>query len=267
MPVRYDFTGSVALVTGGGKGMGRATAIAFASAGAKVVVAEIDEAAGKETVAVIERAGGDAIFVAADVADSASVKAMVARTVEHYGKLDIAFNNAAIVCLPIKIDQIDEADWDRVIAVDQRSVFLCLKYEITQMLKQGTGGAIVSTASTNAIDPTPYLAPYNAAKAAVLSLSRTAALEYATQGIRVNALVPGSIMTPMLANAFAEGPPNMEAHMRNYSAMKRIGDPEEIAQVVLFLCSDAASYVHGIDMVVDGGHLAGTSEIHADAAQ
>jgi len=257
MSVRYDFAGSVALVTGGSAGMGRATAIAFAAAGAKVVIADVNEDAGAEAVHAIAAGGGDAIFVSADVSNSGSVQMIVARTVEHFGRLDIAFNNAGITCPPARIHEIEEDAWDRVIAVNQRSVFLCMKYEIRQMLAQG-GGVIVNTSSTGPFDPVPYMAPYTAAKSAVVALSRTAAIEYARHGIRVNALVPGTIMTPMMADSFVNGAPGMRELMENYSPMFRMGEPEEIADAVLWLCSSGSTYVNGTSFVVDGGHLAGT---------
>ncbi|RYE58997.1 MAG: glucose 1-dehydrogenase [Rhizobiaceae bacterium] len=264
MPVKYDYSGSVVLATGAGSGMGRATALAFARAGAKVVVVDWNEADGQETAESIGAMGGEALFLKADVSDSEAVQDFVAQTVSRFGKLDIAFNNAAIFCDPKKIHETDDEAWHRVVAVDQTSVFLCLKHQVRQMLKQGTGGVIVNTASTNALDPSPLAAPYNAAKAAVIALGRTAALEYAEDGIRVNTLVPGSIMTKMMADAFKVGPPSLEKNLRNYSAMRRIGDPDEIAMPVLWLCSDAATYVTGTEMIVDGGHMAGTLQIHTD---
>jgi NAD(P)-dependent dehydrogenase (short-subunit alcohol dehydrogenase family) len=257
MRVSYDFTESVVLVTGGGMGIGRATAVAFATAGAKVVIADLDSEAAAETICAIKAKGGDAIFVHTDVSDSRSVQGVVARTVESFGRLDIAFNNAGITCPPARIHEIDEDAWEHVIAVDQRSVFLCMKYEIRQILTQG-GGVIVNTASTAPFDPVPYMAPYTAAKSAVVALSRTAAVEYAHDGIRVNALVPGTIMTPMMADSFESGPPGMRQLMENYSPMRRMGEPEEIASAILWLCSDASSYITGTSFVVDGGHLSGT---------
>jgi glucose 1-dehydrogenase len=265
MRVQYDYAGSVVLITGGGSGMGRATALAFSQAGAKVVVVDWNETDGQDVAASITAMGGEALFLKADVSDSESVQNMVTQTVSHFGKLDIAFNNAAIFCKPQKIHEIDDATWHRMIGVDQTSVFLCLKYELQQMLKQGTGGVIVNTASTNALDPSPYAAPYNAAKSAVIALGRTAAIEYAADGIRVNTLVPGTVMTSMMIASFQDGPPNVEENLKSYSPMRRMADPAEIALPVLWLCSDAASYVTGTQIVVDGGHLAGSLQIHTDA--
>jgi NAD(P)-dependent dehydrogenase (short-subunit alcohol dehydrogenase family) len=257
MKVRYDFTGSVALVTGGATGMGRATAVAFAAAGAAVMIADLNEVAGAEVIGTITAGGGTAKFARTDVSDSASVQNAVARTVDGFGRLDIAFNNAGITCPPAMIHEIEEDAWEHVIAVNQRSVFLCMKYEIRQMLAQG-GGVIVNTASTGPFDPVPYMAPYTAAKSAVVALSRTAAVEYAHRGIRVNALVPGTVMTPMMAQSFETGAPGMRQLMENYSPMRRMGEPEEVADAVLWLSSTASSYVTGTSFVIDGGHLAGT---------
>jgi NAD(P)-dependent dehydrogenase (short-subunit alcohol dehydrogenase family) len=244
----------VALITGGGSGIGRATALAFAREGAKVVVADIVVEGGEETVRQIKAAGGEAIFVKTDVAKGAEVVALIKKTVETYGRLDCAFNNAGIEGTIALTAESSEDNWDRVIAVNLKGVWLCLKHEIPQMLKQG-GGAIVNTASVAGLVGGAGASAYVASKHGVNGLTKTAALEYAKHGIRVNAVCPGVIRTPMLERAFASNLQLMEA-MAAMEPIGRMAAPEEVAEAVVWLCSDAASFVTGLPMAVDGGWVA-----------
>lgn len=246
--------GKVALVTGGASGIGRATALAFAREGAKVVVSDVVVAGGEETVALIKAAGGDALFVKADVAKPAEVDALIARVVAAYGRLDCACNNAGIEGAMTSTVDCSEENFDRTIAVNLKGVWLCMKAEITQMLKQG-GGAIVNTASVAGLVGFAGLPAYVASKHGVVGLTKTAALEYAKSGIRINAVCPGVIQTPMLERLFQSSPQAGE----NIAALEpvgRLGKPEEIAEAAVWLCSDAASFVTGLPMAVDGGLIA-----------
>ena len=246
--------GKVALVTGGGSGIGRATALVFAREGAKVVVADIVVAGGEETVRLIKAAGGEAVFIKADVSKAAEVEALVKKTVETHGRLDCAFNNAGIEGEVAQTPNCTEENWDRTIAINLKGVWLCLKYEIPQMLKQG-GGAIVNTASVAGLVGFQGTPAYVASKHGVAGLTKTAALEYAKTGIRVNAVCPGVIHTPMVERAFSASPQMAEAAIA-MEPVGRLGKPEEIAEAVVWLCSDAASFVTGLPMVVDGGLVA-----------
>jgi NAD(P)-dependent dehydrogenase (short-subunit alcohol dehydrogenase family) len=256
--MRYedDFAGRTALVTGAGSGMGQATSIAFAAAGARVVVADVDEAAGGATVQMINSAGGDAVFVRADVSDAEDVKALVSAAVERFGGLDFAVNNAGIEVGTAKLADADVADFDRMVAVNLRGVFLCLKHEIRQMLRHG-GGAIVNIASVNSFRPQIGQAPYTATKHGVAGLTKNAAVEYAGDGIRVNAIAPGAIDTPMLPNALARFDIDPAEAAARMSPFNRFGHPQEIANAVLWLCSSMATYTTGHILGVDGGYLAG----------
>ena len=254
--------GKVILVTGGSSGIGRATALAFARAGAKVVLAARGAERGEEVVREISAAGGTATFVCADVTCGEQVEALVERTVAEYGRLDCAFNNAASVEEPFGMTaEFSEAQFDRSIALNLKSVWLCMRAEICQMMaQQPTGGAIVNTSSVNGLGGVRYAALYAAAKAGVLALTKSAALEYARQGIRVNALVAGAFQTPMLEGVFervSSGDPKArQAIIKQYEdlvALGRIGRPEEAAEAVLWLCSEAASYMTGHSMIIDGG--------------
>jgi NAD(P)-dependent dehydrogenase (short-subunit alcohol dehydrogenase family) len=246
--------GKVALVTGAASGIGRAAALAFASAGARVVVADVAREAGERTVGEIRAAAGDAIFVACDVSRAPEVEAMVAEAVATYGRLDCAFNNAGIGLTYTPLHELDEERWQRILAVNLTGVWLCMKYEIRQMLTQG-GGAIVNTASIDGLSGAAGLADYVASKHGVVGLTRTAALEYATRGIRVNAVCPGMIRTPMVEAGIRERP-ELEARLIAQEPVGRLGTPEEIAAAAVWLCSDAASFVTGHAMPVDGGFLA-----------
>ncbi len=246
--------GKIVLVTGAGSGIGRATALVFAREGAKVVVADIVVEGGQETVQQIEAAGGEAIFVKADVSQAADVETLIAKTVETYGRLDCAFNNAGIEGgMKLTIDCTKE-EFDRTIAVNLTGVWLCMKYEIQQMLSQGSG-AIVNTASAAGLVGFPSLPDYVASKHGVVGLTKTAALEYAKSGIRVNAVCPGVIQTPMVERG-AQLSPGFDELALSMEPVGRFGQPAEVGEAVVWLCSDAASFVTGHPMAVDGGLVA-----------
>jgi NAD(P)-dependent dehydrogenase (short-subunit alcohol dehydrogenase family) len=248
--------GKVALVTGAGSGIGRATALAFARAGARVVAADVDEAGGAATAAQLTDAGGDGVFVRADVAVARDVEGLVAAAVARYGRLDYAHNNAGIegsVAPGTAFHEYPEDAWDRVLGVNLKGVWLCMQAEITQMLAQG-GGAIVNTASIAGLVG-GFGAAYTAAKHGVVGLTKTAALAYAPQAIRVNAVCPGAIRTPMVARVLTARP-EVEARWLAAEPVGRFGTPDEVAAAVVWLCSDAASFVTGVALPVDGGWVA-----------
>ena len=244
----------VALVTGASSGIGRATALAFVREGAKVVVADMNVIGGQETVQLVKAAGGDAFFVETDVSQAASVEAMVSKTVETYGRLDYAHNNAGVEGVLSRTAEHTEEDWDPVIRINLKGVWLCMKYEIPQMLQQGAG-AIVNTASGAGLIGVKRMSAYVASKHGVVGLTKTAALEYAKAGIRVNAVCPGVIQTPMVARVSGNRPDVLDK-MIAAEPIGRSGQPEEIAEAVVWLCSDAASFVTGHAMAVDGGAVA-----------
>ena len=254
MPGTLD--GKVALVTGGASGIGRATALTFAREGAKLMIADLNEAGGQQTVHMITENGGEATFVQVDVTQAAAVEAMISTTVQTYGRLDCAHNNAGIGSRPrVRLHELPEENWDRVLDINLKGVWLCMKYEIMQMLAQG-GGAIVNTASImGLVGSWSRSGAYNASKHGVVGLTKTAALEYATSGIRVNCVCPGYIRTPLIAEALTSHP-EMEAQIVARHPIGRMGQPEEIAAAVIWLCSDAASFVTGHTMTVDGGYVA-----------
>ncbi|MBU7585311.1 MAG: glucose 1-dehydrogenase [Nostoc sp. TH1S01] len=244
----------VALVTGGTSGIGRTTAIAFAGAGAKVVVVGRREEEGNETVSLIQQAGSEGLFVKADVSQEADVQATTATVVEKFGKLDIAFNNAGMLGQNALLAEQTEQSYDKVFSVNVKGVFLCMKHEISQMLAQGNGGAIVNTASINGFRPlAPGLSIYDASKTTVVMLTKAAALEYASQKIRINAIAPGPIETEMLSQATGGNTKAFE----NLVPAGRLGKPDDIANAVLWLCADATDFVNGHTLTVDGGILAG----------
>ena len=248
------FEGRTALVTGGGSGIGRAAAIAFAAAGANVVVADVDEAGGAETVAQIEAASGTAVFVAADVSQSVAVENMVGAAVAAYGGLDCAFNNAGIQGELSQTADCSEENWDAITGINLKGVWLCMKYEIAQMLKQGSG-AIVNNASNFGLVGSNGMPAYSASKHGVIGLTKTAALEYAQRGIRVNAVCPGPVQTP-LVDKILEGKPEIIDAIISREPVGRMGEAEEIAHAVVWLCSPQASFVVGSVLSVDGGFVA-----------
>jgi NAD(P)-dependent dehydrogenase (short-subunit alcohol dehydrogenase family) len=246
-----DFTGKVVLVTGAASGMGLATAQAFAEAGSAVVLADHREDAVKATAGKLVAAGRKALALRCDVSDEAQVSAMVDRTVAEFGRLDAAFNNAGVMAKLAPTADSTLEEWDRVIDINLRGVWACMKYEIRQMKKQG-GGAIVNNASVGALTGNPGIPSYIASKHGVVGLTRTAALEYVKHGIRVNAVNPGLIDT-QIARDVVEGNEEAYAEMEKNIPIGRAGRPEEIASAVLWLCSPRASYVVGHALTVDGG--------------
>ena len=247
----------VALVTGGGSGIGRASAVVFAREGAKVVVTDVDVDGGQETIRIIESAGGTAQFVRADVSQAAEVAALVEQAVAAYGRLDCALNNAGIQGDIKQTAECSQENWDRIIATNLTGVWLCMKHEIPHMLNQG-GGAIVNTASNFGLVGSNGMPAYSASKHGVLGLTKTAALEYAKSGIRVNAVCPGPVQTPLVDKVLAAQPELGDQIIKAIEAREpvgRMGQPEEIAEAVVWLCSDAASFVTGTAMSVDGGFV------------
>jgi len=250
-----ELRGKVVIVTGGTSGIGREAAVLFAKAGAKVVVAGRREAEGKETMDLVRGAGGEGLFLKTDVSRAAEVQELVRKTVEKFGRLDVAFNNAGIEGNWIPIVEQSEEDWDRTIDINLKGVWLCLKYEIQQMLKQGGGGAIVNMASVAGLAGFAGTATYTASKHGVLGLTKTAALETARSGIRVNAVCPAVIETPMAERAF--NTPEFKKFAVGLHPIGRFGKPVEIAEAVVWMCSDRASFMTGQSLVLDGGFLAG----------
>lgn len=246
--------GKIALVTGGGSGIGRATALRLAREGAKVMIADYIPDSAERTVKMVKDAGGEASCVAADVSITKQVEAMVAKTVETYGRIDCAFNNAGIEGRMATTADCTEENFDRIIAINLKGVWLCMKYEIPQMLKQG-GGSIVNTASVAGLVAFERLPAYNASKHGVIGLTRTAAIEYAQKNIRVNCVCPGVIRTPMVERLLDSGGMN-ETELQAGEPVGRMGKPEEIAEGVLWLFSDASSFVTGHPLAVDGGWVA-----------
>ncbi len=249
-----DFEGKAAIVTGAASGMGKATALGFARRGAAVTVADIDRTEAEKTVGAIEAEGGRALAIEVDVSNAAQVESMVTATVERFGRLDCAFNNAGIVGERTTLTECTEENWDKVIAVNLKGVWLCLKYELLVMLKQGHG-AIVNMSSVAGLVGYYEIPPYAPSKHGVVGLTKTAALEYATQGIRVNAMCPGEIQTPMMEE-YTLNSPELEEQVIAVEPMGRLGSADEVAEAVIWLCSDAASFVTGHTMVVDGGYIA-----------
>jgi len=249
------FKNRVAMVTGGSSGIGRATALAFAREGAVVAIGDVNHEGSEETVRMIRESGGESQFIHCDVADAESVRRMVETIVQDYGRLDFGFNNAGIEGTPAPTGEYPIDIWNRVIAINLTGVWYCMRYQIGQMLKQG-GGAIVNNASILGVVGFASAPAYVAAKHGVLGLTKTAAIEYAARGIRVNAVCPAFIETPMLERGGITSDPETRAVMEGLHPIGRLGRPEEISGAVLWLCSDEASFVTGHPMLIDGGYVA-----------
>ena len=239
----------VALVTGGTSGIGRATAIAFGAAGAKVVFSGRREVEGEETAALIRDTGAECLFVRSNISDEAEVQALVEKTIATYGRLDCAFNNAGIEPSLKPLHEQSIEDFDKLMSINVRGLFLCMKYEVQQMLNQGSG-VIINNSSMGGLIAFPGISPYIASKHAVMGLTRSAALDYAKQGIRINAVNPGLIATAMMDRLRSGSTDDVGSTV----PMGRMGQAAEIAQAVVFLCSDAASYITGQPLVIDGGY-------------
>ena len=247
--------GKVALVTGGATGIGRASAVGFARAGAKVLVADVKDDDGAETVRMIEDAGSAGRYVHTDVTSTEDVQAMVATAIDAFGRLDYAHNNAGMSGAPAGVVDITEEQWDATMALNLRSVWLCMKYEVPKMLAHGDGGAIVNTASGAGLVGFAALPAYVASKHGVIGLTKSAGLELVGQGIRVNAIAPGTTRTPMI-EAYIGGDENLEKMMSSVSPLQRMAAAEEIAEAAVWLCSDAASFVNAVALPVDAGAVA-----------
>nr|WP_263328538.1 glucose 1-dehydrogenase [Neobacillus sp. Marseille-Q6967] len=244
--------GKTAIVTGGGSGIGRSSAILFAKEGVKVAVADIDSPSGEETVSMIKESGGEAIFVKTDVKNADQVQELVNITVQSFGGLNVLFNNAGVANSEVRSVDLSEDEWDHVVDINLKGVFLGIKYAVPELIKSG-GGAIINTSSLLGLKGKKYQAPYNASKAGVVVLTQNAALEYGKYNIRVNAIAPGVIDTKII-----EGWRQDERKwpiIQRANALGRIGSPDEVANAVLFLASDEASFVTGATLSVDGGGL------------
>ncbi|MEO7248554.1 MAG: glucose 1-dehydrogenase [Novosphingobium sp.] len=253
MPV--DFQGKIALVTGSGRGLGRACAQIFARDGAAVVVADVNADDGAETVSMIESAGGKAIFVRADVGTESDVQRMVKQAEDAFGGLDCAINNAVCSIGRLPLADIDKEDWDRALHVNITGVFLCMKHEIQAMLRRG-GGAIVNVGSGHEHSSKPGLSWYLAAKQAVYGLTKCAALDYGPLGVRVNAIGPGSMWTPLMRQQLETYPQHI-ADLEGMTPLRRIAEPQEVAEVAVWLCGPKASYILGHTLLADGGAVLG----------
>jgi NAD(P)-dependent dehydrogenase (short-subunit alcohol dehydrogenase family) len=244
----------VAVVTGAGSGIGRAAAQLFAREGATVVIADIDAQHGEKTLQSVRDAGGAASFVRTDVSKAADVEALIDHLIESHGRLDCAYNNAGILGEIVSVVDHNEETWNHVIETNLKGTWLCMKYQIPHMLKQGAGTIVNTTASAGVKGGSPNRSAYAASKAGIVSLSKCAAMEYAEYGLRINVICPSHTRTPMLEQFF-ELRPELEAEFIAQAPMGRIATPEEVAEGALWLCSDAASFVTGQVLAVDGGFL------------
>jgi NAD(P)-dependent dehydrogenase (short-subunit alcohol dehydrogenase family) len=245
-------SGKCAIITGAASGIGRAAALVFAREGARVIVADVSEEGGRQTVEVVRDKGGEAQFFRCDVARAADADALVAAAVKAYGRLDCAFNNAGIAGSQRKTADYQEDEWDHVMAINLKGVWLCLRAEIRQMVAQRSPGAIVNTASAAGLVASHSMPAYTAAKHGVVGLTKCAALEYARAGIRINDVCPGVVDTPLVAGMIAQQP-KLASRLDQVEPVGRKARPEEIAEAVVWLCSDAASFVTGASISVDGG--------------
>jgi NAD(P)-dependent dehydrogenase (short-subunit alcohol dehydrogenase family) len=253
--VSKELDNKVALITGGTTGIGRDTAILFAKEGAKVVFSGRREVEGNETLNLVRAEGGDGLFVKSDASKSADVESLVQKTVEKFGRLDVAFNNAGVEGKWVPLVEQTEENWDQVHGINLKGVWLSMKYEIRQMLKQGCGGAVVNMSSVAGLIGAAGAGVYVASKHGVMGLTKSAAIEYATHGIRVNAVCPAVIETPMAERAFGE--PAVNKRMVSLHPLGRFGKPIEVAKAVLWLCSDKSSFTTGQYIGIDGGLLIG----------
>ena len=247
--------GKAGLVTASGSGIGRASAIAMAKAGAKVMVSDVNEEAGKETVKIITDNGGEAQFRKCDVSDEEQVKELVDATVSEFGKLDFAHNNAGINAGRVKIGELDSNDWDKTVKVTLYGTFYSIKHEVNAMIKTG-GGAIVNTASGAGVEGSPNMAPYTASKHAIVGLTKSVALEYGKQGVRINSIAPGATITPAIEK-WAKDAPEQYKGVLNSLPAGEMATPEDQGNAVMFLCSDLAKQISGVTIPVDGGFVAG----------
>ena len=248
MPDRHRFTDKVAFVTGAASGIGRATAVAFAAEGARLAILDRSEAALQDTAAAVRAAGAEVLAIACDIAEPAQVEAAVARTVAAFGRLDIAFNNAGVENTAAPVAEIALADWDRILGINLRGTFVCMKHELAQMVRQG-GGVVVNTSSGAGIRGVAGGAAYAASKHAIIGLTKSAALDYARSNIRVNAILPGNIETPMM-DRFTGGDIQKAIDLE---PVGRLGRPAEIAEAVLWMSADLGAFVTGASISVDGG--------------